>query len=358
MLKEESNEILEFKNLKIRELFEYASDAIFLYEVYSDCTPSKFIKVSRVAYEQLGYTQEEMLTMTPIDIQKDTRLDQTKNYIQNMMTNGPILMENLHVTKSGQEIPCELSARIFQFGKKKIALTIVRYIAERKKVEEKLIRSEKLAVVGELAAGVAHEIRNPLTSIKGLLQLLQEDEKNELYTSIILSEVERINKIVSDFLVLAKPHEYEVRQLDIHRLIMDVIELMRPQSTMANVLMQYHFHDTLQQIRGNEDQLKQVLLNVLNNAIESMPTGGNIWIETKTNDQKEFRIAIHDHGVGIPLERIDKLGEPFYTTKEKGTGLGLTVSKRIIDAHHGKILYSSEIGFGTTVEIFLPIALT
>ena len=348
------HEELRLQEMKFRELFENASDAIFLYEVRDDLTPTQFLEVNRVACEQLGYSHDELLAMTPVDIQIDKNFQKVQNHIKNMINNGPTTTENFHIAKDGQSIPCELSMRIFQFERKKVVLSIVRYIAERKKAEEQLLRSEKLAIVGEMAAGVAHEIRNPLTAIKGFLQLLQEQEQNHYYATIILSEVNRINKIVSDFLILAKPHEQEMNPVDLCTITKNAIELMRPKGYMTNVQLTYHCVVEPCFSIGNEDHLKQVLINVLNNAIEAMPKGGIVRVDIQRSEENMLLIRIIDQGVGIAKERIEKLGEPFFTTKEKGTGLGLTVSKRIIEAHHGSLVFTSEEGTGTTVEIYLP----
>ena len=350
-----SQEKLFMKESKFDELFEHASDAIFLYEVLSDDSPGLFIKVNRVAFEQLGYSREELLTMSPVDIQADQCLVSVQTYIQNMINHGSIMIENYHITKDRQIIPCELSARIFDFKKKRMVLSIVRYIARRKKEEEHLIRSEKMAVVGELAAGVAHEIRNPLTAMKGFLQLLKEKEGNEIYASIVLEEVDRINKIVTDFLLLAKPQDIKLAPVDLHHTLITVNELLRTQCLISNVQIYYQGHADEWIINGNEDHLKQVMINLLNNAIEAMPNGGMIQVSIQSIKDNMIQIRIEDQGTGMTQERIDKLGEPFFTTKEKGTGLGLTVSKRIIETHHGQLLFFSKEGKGTTVDILLPI---
>lgn len=168
-----ANEKLNIQEIEFKELFENASDAIFIFEVLPDGSPNLFNNVNRTACQQLGYSREELLTMSPMDMVDNADLKMMKDYMSNMPIGVPIIRESAHVTKTGQVIPCELSTRCFLFGKKRVVLSIVRYIADRKSTEQQLIKSEKLAVVGELAAGVAHEIRNPLTAMKGFLQLLK-----------------------------------------------------------------------------------------------------------------------------------------------------------------------------------------
>ncbi|MBO8178067.1 MAG: PAS domain S-box protein [Bacillus sp. (in: Bacteria)] len=229
-------------------------------------------------------------------------------------------------------------------------------ITERKQAEELLRKSEKLAVVGELAAGVAHEIRNPLTSIKGFMHLLKEEcETHKHYFEIMESELERINFIVNEFLMLGKPQVMNFRQKDVSDLLKDVMTLLESQAILNNVKMISEFEPNLPLLYCDENQLKQVFINIIKNAIEAMPNGGKVKIQAK---KKENNLVIRfiDQGCGIPKDRIAKLGEPFYSTKEKGTGLGLMVSFKIIEAHKGRIKIESEVGQGTTVDLSFPIS--
>ena len=167
--------------------------------------------------------------------------------------------------------------------------------------------------------------------------------------------MDRINKIVTDFLLLAKPQDIKLAPIDLHHTLITVHELLRTQCLISNVQIYYHGHSDEWIINGNEDHLKQVMINLLNNAIEAMSNGGKIQVSIRSLDSKMIQIRIEDQGIGMTQDRINKLGESFFTTKEKGTGLGLTVSKRIIEAHHGQLLFSSKEGKGTTVDILLPV---
>jgi two-component system sporulation sensor kinase A len=229
-------------------------------------------------------------------------------------------------------------------------------ITERKQAEELLRKSEKLAVVGELAAGVAHEIRNPLTSIKGFIHLLKEgNEKHKHYFEIIESELERISLIVNEFLMLGKPQVMNFQRKDVSVLLKDVMTLFDAQAILNKVQMVSEFEPHLPLLYCDENQLKQVFINVIKNAIEAMPNGGEMKIQAKMQENN-LVIRFIDQGCGIPKDRIAKLGEPFYSTKEKGTGLGLMVSYKIIEAHRGRIKIESEVGQGTTVDIIFPIS--
>ncbi|MDB5083971.1 MAG: hypothetical protein JWN30_857 [Bacilli bacterium] len=238
-------------------------------------------------------------------------------------------------------------------------VAVVRDLTERKKSEELLQKSEKLAVIGQLAAGVAHEIRNPLTAIKGFLQLLRSKttDQHHPYYDLMLSELNRINTIVNEFMYLAKPQAVQFQQVDIRALIQSIIPLLETQAILNSVQIKTILNHDIPPITCEENQIKQVLINFLKNAIEAMPQGGHVFIEVECFHEAEIKISLIDEGCGIPEERIPRLGEPFYTTKEKGTGLGLMVSHKIIENHRGRIHISSEIGVGTTIEVFLPLAI-
>lgn len=229
-------------------------------------------------------------------------------------------------------------------------------ITELKEKEELLRKSDKLTVVGELAAGIAHEIRNPLTSIKGFVQLMKQDMK-ELHSEIILSEMDRIETIITEFLVLAKPHQDTVFQhRNVNNFIKQTITLLDSEANLNNVQFETKLRD-VPQILCEGNQIKQVIINVIKNAIESMITGGTILIETGTFDDSYVFIRVTDQGCGISEERLARLGEPFYSNKEKGIGLGLMVSLKIIENHHGNITFESILDIGTTVTVLLPTKL-
>ncbi|MFP5109937.1 ATP-binding protein [Neobacillus sp. C211] len=249
----------------------------------------------------------------------------------------------------------EVSSLFIVFGGKDAVLSIGKDITEKMEETERLLqKSEKLALLGQMAAGIAHEIRNPLTSIKGFIQLLRTSTRKEEYFDILLTELDRINDIVGEFLVLAKPTAAVYMTRDIKMLIKDVVTLINNQSLLNNVQILVEFDNDLPLISCEENQLKQVFLNLLKNAIEAMPKGGNINLLVKEKEEGKLSIQIIDQGVGIPQERISTLGEPFYTTKEKGTGLGLMTCYKIIEGHNGELNIYSKINEGTTIEIILP----
>ncbi|WP_040205172.1 ATP-binding protein [Neobacillus jeddahensis] len=232
---------------------------------------------------------------------------------------------------------------------------ISRDISERKKSEEILLQSEKLSIVGELAAGVAHEIRNPLTTIKGFVQLYKAENSSIKYNDLLLNELERIETITSELLTLGKPQAVNLNRTNVGELIENTLELLSPQALLNNIQFKLKIEDPPLMITGERNQLKQVFLNVLKNAIEAMPQGGEIVISLRKGAVEECIISVQDQGCGIPEELLPRLGEPFYSLKEKGTGLGIMICHKILKQHHGSITYTSKIKEGTRVEIKLPL---
>ncbi|PKF86575.1 PAS domain-containing sensor histidine kinase [Bacillus sp. BA3] len=230
-------------------------------------------------------------------------------------------------------------------------------ITERKQSEEMLHRQDKLAAVGQLAAGVAHEIRNPLTSMKGYTEFLQLDETDENkleYLEIIMDEINRVNEIVEEFLQLAKPQALILESKNLVPIIQNVVSLTDFEARKKNITLISDFNEEEILVRCDENRLKQVILNFIKNGMEAMPDGGFIKVMTELKEDK-VHISITDTGIGMPPEQLKRLGEPFFTTKKTGNGLGLMISFKIIESHLGNVFVESEVNKGTVFNIVLPI---
>jgi signal transduction histidine kinase len=265
--------------------------------------------------------------------------------------------ERVIIRRDGQHIDVELSSiRINNYMGKDVMLTVIRDLTDRKRSEELLIRSEKLSAIGQLAAGVAHEIRNPLTALKGFTQLLSAKyPETPHYFNIMANEIDRITLIVNEFMTLAKPHFTQFNCEPLEPILQSVISILETQAILLNVELKVSYDQTSPLVYGNVDQLKQVFLNIIKNAFEAMPKGGEVTLSVTTMEDGYVHIQIKDEGSGIPEELIKRIGEPFLTTKEKGTGLGIMISTRIIEAHKGTLQLSSVPNEGTMVEITLPV---
>lgn len=232
-------------------------------------------------------------------------------------------------------------------------------MSELKQTRDMLGRSEMLSVLGQLAAGVAHEIKNPLTSLKGFARLLEPSlqNKEQRFIGIMKEELDRIELIVNEMLVLSKPQVIMFEERDMSELLNYVIELLGTQAIMKSIEIKKEF-EPVPLIACEDRQLKQVFVNLLKNAIEAMPGDGHGQIRVslqQAGHSDSIRIEVSDQGQGIAPDRLARLTEPFYTTKEKGTGLGLMMTASIVERHGGTIHFASELGVGTTVTVTLPI---
>lgn len=348
---------LKDSEMKYRALIEQATDAVYVVELNENHVPSRFIEVNPVGCKRFGYSREELLSLpfpnvVPQDSKMIVRLLEKIREGQTSFT-----LQDEYAFPTGKIITTEFSVRVFNLNGKKVFLSISRDITERLKTEELLRKSEKLAVVGQLATAMAHEINNPLTAMKGFMQLLKstETENNQGYINIVSSEIERIESITNEFMAVAKPQVVKIQPNDISVLMDQVLMLLQPQAMMNNIKIRIDFTPGIPLIPCEGNQLKQVFVNIIKNAIESMPTGGEILIQFDKLDNNQIRIRFIDQGCGIPKERIPYLGEPFYSIKEEGIGLGLMVCYKIIETHQGKVFIESEVNKGTIVEVTLPI---
>lgn len=337
---------------RYKSLFENNPDGVCSFDRHG-----RILTVNPALERITGYDAEELRMKTAHMLLLPEELDRWTWHFEKAMRGETQHFEQTLVDKRGrQSIMSFIHVPIVLNGVHHGVFVIAKDITERKRSDEILIKSEKLSVVGQLAAGVAHEIRNPLTSLKGFVQLLSSKvDGYETYFDIMLSELDRINFIVSEFLVIAKPQVSRFQLKDTASILLNTVALVNTQAIMQNVEITTRLTEPLPTVLCDENQIKQVFINVLNNSIEAMPEGGVITIDVFRQEQ-DIVFRFSDRGIGIPEERIPRLGEPFYTTKEKGTGLGLMVSFKIIENHHGRMVISSIIGQGTTVDISLPVA--
>lgn len=251
------------------------------------------------------------------------------------------------------------SSRLFDSAGNFIgAVLTFKDITEKKRLEQQVYRADKLSALGVMMAGVAHEIRNPLTAIKSLIQYLQEgnteDERKEFYP-LIIKEVNRANKIIEELLYFARPSDAHILPVDVNQLIKESIDFTK---SLAKNKVKYHlkFEENLPNIEIDPEQFKQVFLNILFNSIQAIENSGEITIESLL-DTEQGMVVLHftDTGCGIKEENLDKIFDPFYTSKIEGTGLGLAVVQRIITSHKGDVWLQNIQSGGVRVTIQIPI---
>jgi two-component system sensor histidine kinase HydH len=300
----------------------------------------KIVSFNLLALELLGIKKSEVHGM---DLR--TLIDFEISGIQRtlMECKSVLDFEIYHQRKAGEIVPLALSATPIKDGNRGCngAVVVLRDLREIKLLQEQVKRSEKLAAIGELAAGVAHEIRNPLSSIRGFAQFLRHSLKDKPqekeYAETMVTEVDRINRVVSDLLTFARPMAVEISPTDITELIEHSVRLVEADALSREVNIQMNISD-LTKLPLDANQITQALLNLLLNALQTLSPKGNIEIgaELDASDSR-LHLWVKDDGPGIPITRIEKIFEPFYTTREKGTGLGLAIVHKIVENHNGEL---------------------
>lgn len=346
-------EDMRLREQKYRTLVEHAHDTIGILS-----PEGHFIFLNESGKRLFGITRsDEVLGRSLIAFMHDKDKEKITNFFKNSWkVEEAVEFQDLIIVRTDRETrDVEIKFIPTHYRERRTLQVVIRDVTERKKTEAMLQQTEKLSVVGQLAAGIAHEIRNPLTAIKGFTQLLK-DEINHKYSQVILQELDRIESIVSDLLILAKPQVSEIERADLLDLLNRVITLLNSQAILHNILIKLECDEEAIEIDCEPDKLQQVFINFIKNSIEAMTEdGGTITIKVRLRRPNAVDILFIDEGVGIPADRLEKVGEPFYSTKEKGTGLGLMICQKIIRSHHGRMAIESTVGVGTTITVTLPL---
>ena len=336
--------------------------------------------INKKGCEVLGYAEEEIIGKNWYDlcVSEDVREERKKIFTKVMAgeQEEEENYENAIVTKKGEGriIAWHNTTLIDENGHIFGTLSSGKDITNRKLEEEELIQSEKMVSLGQLAASVVHEVNNPLAGIMVYVKLLQrkhrenkiQEESTEKQLYKMEKELDRTTRIIRNLLTFARQSEPSMSPIDTNKTIDAALLLVRNQINLENIRLEKKFDPDLPQVLADFDKIQQVLINIILNAIQAMPEGGNLTITTSVaeniivGDKKKdtVRIDIKDTGIGIPKENLKKLFTPFFTTKEKGkgVGLGLSVVHGIIGKHKGKIEVESELDVGTTFSIYLEVS--
>ncbi|MCF6147186.1 MAG: PAS domain S-box protein [Candidatus Kuenenia sp.] len=346
---------------KYRDLVENAPEMI--HEIHPE---GEFVDVNKTELNKLGYSIEEMKRMKLEDIVPVGSQDEIRRHINLIKDTGSSELETVFLTKSGNEMNVEIHGTGFynrKTGECMFIREFVRDISERKRMEEQVRRSEKLASMGELAAAIAHEIRNPLGAICNSVGILDSRLKlsgqDKDLLEMIVGESERLDRIISDFLSFAHPREPSFALQDIKGIIKNTIFLLGQDKRFTDKIeIKEIYESVLPKVYIDTDLIHQILWNLFINSLDAMPNGGRIRVVVRKTTlflRNAIEIIISDNGIGMTDHEINKVFEPFYTTKSEGTGLGLSVVQRIIDEHGGAIDVKSKYGKGTTFYIKLPV---
>ena len=346
------------RDLKIEaQLLDNATDSIFVYTPTGNITYA-----NETAYKSHGYTKEELMAINRRDLATPEYSKLFDARIKTLLAKGETTWESAHLRKDRSAILVEVHAQVIRTNGKKLILDVARDITERKQMQEQLIVADRLATLGELISGIAHELNNPLTSIIGFAQLLLAKDipggvKEDL--KVIYEEAERTSRVVRNLLAFARRHEPEKKPENINEVIKAVLTLRTYEQKVHNIQASTQFAPDLPEIVADGFQLQQVFLNIIVNAEYFMAAahgGGNLNITTERVGDK-IRASFTDDGAGIPQENLSHLFDPFFTTKDvgRGTGLGLSICHGIVTEHGGSIYAQSELGKGATFIIELPI---
>ncbi len=320
-----------------------------------------------VSYNKLALEILRVEESGVIGMSLEKIIDFQASGIAETLTNCQIVLERefLLPLEAGKTIPLSVSVTpiLRESGLCRGAVIVLRDLSEIKRLEEKVRRVERFAAVGKLAAGVAHEIRNPLSSIKGLAQFLggnlNEKPENKKFVDIIVAEVDRINRVVTDLLVLARPFRAELKPVDVMELINHAVLLIQSDSTAGNILIQTDYGEGLRRVPLDASQMTQVLLNLLLNSIQAETAGGHIEVGARVDSQNTFlQLWVEDNGPGISQKNRENIFDPFFTTRESGTGIGLAIVNKIVQNHDGEIEIQSPVPGkerGCRVLITIPI---
>ena len=340
---------------RYRILVEQSPDPIFL------CTRKKILMVNNSFEKLFGYKQDEVcgsgfLFMKLIDSASKEKFQQTvEQFVKNRDSIKSVTLRMRN--KEGNPLDVEISLGRFFLGKKVVYQGIVHDITKVRKLEQEREQRKHLTIIGEMAARIAHEIKNPLASIQTGIQLLesqvQENEKQSSYYKRLRGEIQRVDKILKGLLTYAREDYLELKTVKIEPVIKRFQELFQPTARKEKIKLHIKVEKKLPEIRADEHKLEQVLWNVCLNAVQASHSGDPIHIDV-ARENSGIKMIIRDQGVGIPQESLEKIFQPFFSTRTHGNGLGLAISKKIIELHKGDLKIDSELNKGTTVLIYLP----
>ncbi len=344
---------------KYRESVNSANDAIFTLDINT----AQIIDSNKKAETLSGYSKAELCNLKIWDIysvQDKPRLEKLWKQVKEA---GSGTLHDVNYKKKDRSItPTSLSVSVIEYGNRKFIQNICRDITERKRLEEQLVRSERLAAIGELAAEVAHEINNPLGGLQNFVKMVAREPANVQQTKefieLIQEGLNRIEVIVKRLTTFSKPYVLRMSDHDLNDIVKESLIFMEHRIEDENISLQKRFTPNLPKVYVDVDNVSQVIINLLANAFDSMPNGGKLLIESKLCKDHDscVQFLISDTGYGIKKDEVDRIFDPFFSTKgnSKGIGLGLAISKRIMEDHGGNIRVASSSGKGTTFAVCFP----
>jgi PAS domain S-box-containing protein len=374
ILHKRTEEVSQVNQLLKREIKEHQNttnkmlDLIAIIQSSSDAIigvtlDGKISSWSLGASKIFGYAYEEIVGESYFKLIPHNQIKDMEQVFQDAKEGRRVShCEMKHILKNGTVIDGSLtvsSIRCTEDEKEIIGVSIIlRDVTEMKQLQDEMKKLAELKTVSQMAASISHEVRNPLTVVKGFNQLLRNqnltEEQKNLYIQLSLEELDRAESIITDYLTFAKPAIEHLETLELSKELDYIVHVLNPYATMGNIVIQLEKEKEPLHILGESRELRQSLLNIMKNGIESMEPGGRLSIHVKKIKENAV-ITIRDTGKGMSAEQIEQLGTPYYSTKDKGTGLGTMVAFSIIKAMKSEINVDSEIGKGTCFTISIPL---
>ena len=328
----------------------------------------RIVSANQSFYEDFEFKKKEVETQS---IEKVLPLKLNKKILEAIRTGDFLKNEEVETTfpRIGMKVLhiSIVGTKLEDDDEKEKILIIIEDLSEKKQLEGELIRSGKLAALGELSAGLAHEINNPLAIISGYAQMLQteptmDETRKQRYLKEIVEQTDRAARIMRKVKDFARPGETRMESVDINGTLIKTLSLLKERVHLKNIRVNEGFDLSLPRIKADKDQLEQIFLNIILNAVQAMPNGGELGLRTKLRRQgakipaERVELTISDTGCGVARENLGKIFDPFFTTKHDSTGLGLSITHSLVNRHHGTIAVESKVGKGTTFVIAFPLS--
>lgn len=339
---------------RLRKIFEYSNDAIFIIDPERD----RILEANPKAEAMLGYSREELINSVTLSSVHPHEWEKFQAFGARVLQEGQGWTNELAcMGKSGQTVPSEISAAVVSLDGRNCIIAMVRDITERKQAQAAL---ERLAEIGQLSAMIVHEVRSPLTTVLMGLESFQEvplPERSRRRLDLALAEAERLKNLLSEILAYAREPALDAKPLDLVAFSRDLYTVVAELPVVQGRSLQFQTALTAAWIQGDADKLKQVVINLVRNACEASPADGLVTWQLRPDPHlPRVHLQVHNSGDPIPAEVLAKLGQPFFTTKPSGNGLGIAIVKRIVEAHRGQFVITSSAEAGTTAQVVLPLA--
>lgn len=346
---------LQASEKRLRAILDTATDAVLSID-----ENHRIVLFNNAAQRIFGYSSDEVLG-ADLNLLIPPKYGDHRRYVRRFLERreSEIVGKTISLTglrKNGEEFPIELGLSFLEMADGVTFTAIIRDVTEQQQLEKKLLQSERLAAVGEAVAHVAHEIKNPLMIIGGFSNQMKQrlrDEKDLQRLDMILEEVRRLEGLVANLGDFTKEYRLVKRPANINAVLRDVLEIMSGVCSPEKYTFKPFLSNEVREIHCDPDKLKQVFINIISNGLEAMADGGAISVTTE-RIPNGIEVRITDEGTGIPESDLEHIFEPFYTTRERGAGLGLSISYKIVEAHKGEIWAVSRLGKGASFIIQLP----